>query len=256
MDLRLGRMRHLFPYYLLALIAAIAVGCKRPRTNWTKGGIEVAPDQFVEVDYLSMGKGHHKGNASFKEIWKCSPNWELFELRVPANGTNVVWRTCGWPVVLRLYENRFYGVAFDRCSLSKPDQERFCRLRYFAQAGTILREISPTVFPRRLAIQNVMLDTYEFYCGSEKRTGLDLALKADPNDICFSHTLTAAMWNELATGSTYQDFERFGASTNLLKAFARTNDVIRLRTIIKYPQRSNPAQERPVTQLDWLLNHL
>jgi hypothetical protein len=249
-------MRHLFSSYLLVLTAALAMGCKRPRNiGWTKGGIEVAPDQFVEVDYLSMGK-HHQGNASLKEIWKCGPDWELFELRAPAHGTNVIWRTCGWPIVLRLYENRFYGVAFDRCSLSKPDEPKICRLRYFAQDGSVLREISPAAFPRGVAVQNVMLDTYEFYCGSEKRTPLDLAVKADPNDICFSSTLTAAMWNELATGSTYEDFERVGASTNLLKAFARTNDVIRLRTIIKYPQQSSPVQQRPATQLDWLLNHL
>jgi len=249
-------MRQLFASCLLAFILAFALGCKRSRTsNWTKGGIEVTPDQFVEVDYLPMDNSH-KGNASFREIWKCGPDWELFELRLPVNGTNVVWRSCGWPIVFRLYENRFYGVTFDRCSLSKRGERKICRLRYFAQAGNILREISPAAFPRSVAIQNVMLDTYEFHCGSEKRTQLGLALKADPNDICFSRTLTAAMWNELAAGSSYEDFERFGASTNVLKAFARTNDVIRLRTIIKDRQQQIPAPQRPVTQLDWLRNHL
>lgn len=239
---------------LIVLVAALSVGCNRSRPkNWTKGGIEIAPDQFVEVDYLSMGKDA-RGDVSFKEMWKCGPNFELFELRLPWKGTNLHWRTCGWPVVFRLFEGKFYGISFDRCSLTKPRGPVIARLRYFAQSGDSLREIPPTAFPKQIAIQNVMVNTSEFSCGEEKRTELDLARKADPNDICFQWTLTAAIWNELTVGNTYEETMRFGPSTNLLKGFARTNNLLRLNTIIKNPE-PEPSQ-RPVTQWEWLRNHL
>jgi hypothetical protein len=240
---------------LIVLVAIVAAGCNRTRPQkWTRGEIEIAPDQFVEVDYLSMGKGA-RGDASFKEMWKCGSNFELFELRLHWKGTNLHWRHCGWPIVFRLFEDKFYGISFERCSLSKPKGPIIARFHYFAQSGHSLQEIPATSFPKQIAIQNVMLDADEFSCGDEKRTELGLARTADPNDICFQRTLTAAIWNELTAGQTYDETERFGASTNLLKGFARTNDLIRLQTIIKHPQRSGPAQ-RPVTEWEWLRKHL
>ncbi len=235
----------------------LAVGCGRTNgaKNWTKGEIEIAPDQFVAIEYLAMYKGS-RGDASFKEIWNCgSSDYELFELRVAWNGTNVHWRTYGWPIVFRVFENKLYGVAFDRCSLSKP-KEIICRLSYFAQSGNLLQEIPPRSFPKSIAIQNVMLDTREFSCGQEKRTELELARKADPNDICFSHSLTANMWYELATGKTYEEAQMISIQTNVLINFAHSNNLIRLETIIKHPERSEPSTNGSLKQIDWLLHHL
>ena len=242
-------------HLIAALLLILAViGCNRSKLKWKTGEVEVEPGRFVDVEYLAMGRRGYQGNATFKEVWNGGPEWELFDLRVSNLESNVHWRTYGWPIVLRVHEGNFYGVAFDRCTLTRKKRGVVVRLRYFAQKGDSLREIPAALFPKPIAIQNAMVSADEFFCGNEKTTQLELALKADPNDLCFARELTAYMWAELTTGKSYEELDKSSISTNLLQDYARTNNVIRLTMILKDPQPS--TNRRPVTQLEWLLRHL
>jgi hypothetical protein len=69
---------------------------------------------------------------------------------------------------------------------------------------------------------------------------VQIAREQDTSDIYFRTTLTADIWNHLATGQQYSEtHKRSTVSKSLLDDFIRTNKPIKLTTIV----RDQPASK-------------
>lgn len=112
-----------------------------------------------------------------------------------------------------------------------------CEFRYFAQAGPALQEIPPAQFPKAIAGQNLGFSNRYFGGLNERLDAVQIARDMDPADIYFRQSLTAYIWNHLATGEPYsQSYRKATISQALLEEYIRTNRPIQLTAIMRNKQ--------------------
>ena len=111
-------------------------------------------------------------------------------------------------------------------------------------AGTIL--CNSTASLQRIASQNMWLDPEDYSVGEGGRKiyDLDMALKLDPQDVYFSHTLTAAISCQLHAGLEYHASQpmRFEEKQAILREFSAKHRPIRLEQIVKRPTTVSTTQ--------------
>lgn len=206
---------------------------------WASDEVEVAPGLFLEIEDRSASADDGR-KLSWRDLHgRNAPTakfWEVVELRMKWQGSNVHWKGNSRPLNLRAFEGKLYLITFDRVSRDNDE----CFFRYFAQQDGELREIPPSAFPRAVAGQN--LDFYHRY--SMGMTGrldaVQIAREQDTSDVYFRTSLTADIWNHLATGQQYWETHKWSSevSKSLLDDFIRTNKPIKLTSIVREPPAS------------------
>lgn len=233
---------------LLGLQLALAFsGCSQSgleKKPWRRGELEVAPKNFAEVENRCITSDDGAPPVNFRDLHvfgtqkKGKKFSETVELRIHWNGTNVHWKGNSGPLNLRAFEGRLFLITFDR--VSKGIEE--CEFRYYAQEGNELKEIPPTQFPKSIAGQNIIADRY--FGGFDRQIdAVKLELDSDPKDGYFRQSMTAYIWNHLATGQQYEQSSKKGEiSRPLLEEYVRTNKPIKLTAIIRNASDKNSQQ--------------
>lgn len=107
-----------------------------------------------------------------------------------------------------------------------------CEFRYYAQRAGELIEIAPSQFPGAVAGQNMGFDNRFFGGRDRQRDAIQIAKDLDANDPYFRSSLTAYIWNHLATGQQYwESLKEHSISQPLLEGFLRANMPVRLTSI-------------------------
>jgi len=220
-----------------AALLVLSSGCKKPSVvakPFVNGQVEVAPGVYATVE----ARGSSTEDSAPPSM---TPKHALArtggrysrttELRIVWEGSSVHWHANSFPVTLRAYEGRLYLIAYDDVTLGFDDNNGWPRaqFRYYAQEGSDLREISPAIFPRAIAGQNMSFTGRHFMSGDRQRDSVQIARDLDPDDQCFRTSLTAKMWYHLVTGQQYYEAMRLReVDRRLLQDFLRTNNPIKL----------------------------
>jgi len=110
--------------------------------------------------------------------------------------------------------------------------------RYYAQQGSAFTEISPSVFPKSIATQNLGFVS-RYFVTDRQRDEVQIARDLDPSDIVFRRSMTAKLWFHLGTGK--QDYESpHTIDQAFLEDFARKNQPVKL-TLANYFEKTKPA---------------
>ncbi len=227
-----------------ALSVAIVTGlflaaCRQSglqKQAWYKGQVEVAPGIFTEVDERSVSSDDGVGPVSWERLHTIGKSrrgqkfTETCEMRVNWQGTNVHWKSNSVPLNLRVFDGKLYLITFDR--VKKIEGE--CVFRYYAQQGNELKEVAATTYPKAIAGQNMGFDNRYFGAVDRQRDSVQIARDQDPTDIYFRTSLTAYIWNQLATGEQYeQSQKKADIGQRLFEDYIRTNKPVKLNAIIR-----------------------
>jgi hypothetical protein len=220
----------------------LLVGCRQSgqKTNpYEMGTVEVEPGFFASIGLRSAGSDNAGAPTLFDHAFPPKGSFTDFtELQVEWNGAKVHWEGNSHPVNLRAFEGKLYLIAFDRTSKG----HHHAMFKYFTQDGARFREIPPAAFPRAIAGQNMGFFYRDFMCGNEKADMIQLARGMNPSAPCFDSTLTAYIWNHLATGQDYFESEKIVISDAVLRDYVRTNNPIRLTAIVRDEIEQSPAE--------------
>jgi hypothetical protein len=221
---------------LAATLPVLLTGCGQPRVEeqpWGKLEVEVSPGMFIDVRGRADGSDHPVG--SNKRLW------ESYEMRVEWHGVTVIWKATARPLHLRAFKDRLYVIGLDRVS-----REGECAFRYFVQQGETFKEIPASEYPRAIAGQNLGFGNRYFGALDTLRDAVQIARDQDPTDTYFRNSLSAYIWNQLATGETYEEsVDKWLIDEGTLHDYIRTNAPIKLTAIVRTTaeKRSQSAAE-------------
>ncbi|MCL2700552.1 MAG: hypothetical protein FWE88_02530 [Phycisphaerae bacterium] len=171
---------------LIGCVAGCA-GC-REYSRWT---------EVVALDPSTTSTVTVKHSARFGMRWYSGyygGGDDRYKIDVPVGDRHYRWQGGDErPFVLRLREGRLYMVVFDR------EEYSHYRYRYYrSDDENRLQEITPSEFPKDLAIQNMWLN--------DESTAL--LAKMDPEKFLFRWSLTARMWLHLETGADFGSYQK------------------------------------------------
>lgn len=230
------------------LVLAIAMcscgdrkGAPKPERPYAKQDVEVSPDHFIALgrrDYTIGNYPESPGGLVSSFLDALQGSYDTTDLRIPWQGTNLVWKSSFILFCLREHAGRLFIIALDR----KTDFKK-TRFRYYCQKGTAFEEIAAKDFPKAIASQNLWFGTrYSLGVQENLVDQVQLARDLDPSNIYFNSTLTAFVWYQLATGTEYYAMpgardsgQPYAIGRALLADFVRTNRPVKLTRVIRDP---------------------
>lgn len=190
--------------FLGVLVLPIICGCDSLLLKMADKEVEIAPDEWITVKQLSS------------------------QLAIPRGDKTLMWKEeeDETPVSLREWEDKLYLITFDRSDMSK------IRFRFYAENGEGFNEIEPDAFPRRIATQNLWLETNN----GVRRDGsvineVQIARDLDPSDYDFQRSLTAKIWMQLESGKECYEIGYDDVEQSFLEEYTKRHTVIGLTTI-------------------------
>lgn len=178
---------------ILAIVTTLAgsvywwVFLRRECQRWTETA-RLSDGSLASVEFESSSRVYW----SFGHAGGFGGGGEIMRTEIHAAGKHYRW-TGGdeRPFVLGIKDGRVFLAVFDRGDMSR------IRYRYYrSNSENRLVEISPTEFPKELAVQNLWLD-------SEESEDFKRLQKMDPDDYWFRHSLTGRMWLHLVKNVDY-----------------------------------------------------